>query len=360
MEGIEIRINVSPDVAKEHGLEGTRREMAREFQKQAGWVLAELFRESMSTAGGEAVDSAEFDPRRDRKVSRGKDGFLFLDNDNNQVMAQHAGLVRFTEAQLEHWRLLLENRIAWLARRSGRYYFLVAPNAHSVYTDKLPEHVSSAEQRPVHALIDHLNERSYARLVYPVEELRRERDRSVYPRTSSYWSDLGAFIAYRVLIAEIRRELPGRVLELGDFEQSEEIRPGDLGNKLDPVERSPVVRLRLREPRARLAFDNGIRNNGRRVEFEGDPDDRRSCLVFGDSFTAPILPFLAESFGRLVFAHLPTFDHTLVERERPDVVVTLLNERFLIRPPIDVPSRTLEQHEAEKRARLAEAEKRRV
>ena len=71
MEGIEIRINVSPEVAKDRGLDETRRAMAREFQEQAGWVLAELFRESAGIAGREAVDSAAFDPRRDRKVARG-------------------------------------------------------------------------------------------------------------------------------------------------------------------------------------------------------------------------------------------------------------------------------------------------
>jgi hypothetical protein len=195
----------------------------------------------------------------------------------------------------------------------------------------------------------HLEERSYARLVYPLEELVEEKEHSVYPKTSSYWSDLGAFVAYRALMEELRRELPVRVLALEDLEESEELRPGDLGNKMEPVERSRVVRLTAREPRARLAFDNGIRNNGRRVEFEGDPSDKLSCMVFGDSFTPRVLPFLAESFRRLVFAHIPTLDHRLVERERPDVVVTVITERFMIRAPIDVPSKTLEEHEAEKR-----------
>ncbi len=101
---------------------------------------------------------------------------------------------------------------------------------------------------------------------------------------------------------------------------------------------------------ARMTHDNRVFLNGHRIEYECPAAGDTTCLVFGDSFAHAMLPFLAESFGRLVFAHLATLDHSLVESTEPDVVVSILNERFLIRVPDDAGAKTLEECAAEKRA----------
>ena len=72
--------------------------------------------------------------------------------------------------------------------------------------------------------------------------------------------------------------------------------------------------------------------------------------MLGDSFSYRMLPFLAESFGRLVFVHRPTLDFELVEAERPAVVVSLLTERFLVRVPFDQPFTPTRVHVRKKRA----------
>ena len=66
-----------------------------------------------------------------------------------------------------------------------------------------------------------------------------------------------------------------------------------------------------------------------------------------------VVPFLAESFGRLVFGHVPTLDYELVEEVEPDVVITILSERFLIEVPedLDPETPTLRELEASKRER---------
>ena len=144
----------------------------------------------------------------DGKVVRGKDGWLFLDNDSNRVIAQHAGELELSPEQLNEWRYLLEMRIAWLERAGSRYHFLVAPDPHSVYADKLPDHVESVSERPIHKLIAHLDAGgSFARVLYPLDELGSLRHEPVYQKTSSRWTELGAFVAYRALMAELTRDL---------------------------------------------------------------------------------------------------------------------------------------------------------
>jgi alginate O-acetyltransferase complex protein AlgJ len=297
------------------------------------------------------VEPAAFlDLRDDGKVVQGRNGRLFLDNDTNEVVAQHTGALRLDRPGLEQWRLTLEHRTAWLERKGVRYVFLVAPNAHSVYPEDLPAGVQSASERPVHQLITALEQGGIARLLYPLDELVRERARPVFPRTGSHWSELGAFVAYRSVIEALQPELPVEAIALDDVEWHEEVRPGGLGHKVEPKLTSVFVFLDLKQPRARLVSDNRIRNNGRRVDFEGDQERRFSCLVLGDSYARLVVPFLAESFRRLTFGHLTTLDHGLVDELRPDVVISVISERFLIHPPIDLPSKSLADHEREKLA----------
>jgi alginate O-acetyltransferase complex protein AlgJ len=286
--------------------------------------------------------------RDDGKVVRGKDGWLFLDNDTNRVVAQHTGEVQLTPDQLDHWHRLLENRIAWLERQGAQYFFLVAPNAHSVYPDKLPDHVHGAAERPIHQLVGHLEAHSYARLVYPLPELSEHREEAVYPKTGSHWTELGAFVAYQALMREVSRKAAVPVLGRDEIVIIPEERIGDLGHKVDPRMRSRYVYVDMPDSKARVVAHNRVRNTGCRVEYEGPGGT--DCLVFGDSFTARIVPFLAESFRRLVFVHMANLDYSLVSELEPELVITVMNERFMIEPPVDVPGPTQRMLEAERLA----------
>jgi alginate O-acetyltransferase complex protein AlgJ len=289
----------------------------------------------------------------DFKYLRGKDGWLFLDRDTNRLLDQHTGALTLTEDQLRAWQRVLENRIAWLGRRGIPYLFQVAPNPHVVYEDKLPDGVRTSPGRPLMQLTEHLERSgSEARLLYPVDELIRHRDRAVYPRTATHWSELGAFIAYEQLMDGMTDLGLERRLEMDDVDWVPVPLPGDLGNKLKPVEQSEFVFGDIRDQRARLVLDNRVVRTGRRVEFEA-PGLSRTCLVVADSYAVRVVPFLAESFGRLVFGHVSTLDYELVEEVRPDVVVTIISERFLIEVPEDLHpgAPTLRELEAGKLAR---------
>jgi alginate O-acetyltransferase complex protein AlgJ len=285
----------------------------------------------------------------DGKVVRGKDGWLFLDNDTNRTMAQHTGELRFSEGDLEDWRRVLETRRSWLADRGIRYAVLIAPNSHSIYAEQLPEGVEVVEDRPVNQLLRHLAiSNASVEIVYPIDELKAARGRPVYAKTDTHWTELGAFIAYRELIEKISAWFDVPKLAEDNLELAEAYFTGDLGFKLDPPEQSLQIWVDVREPKARLIADNRVRTNGRLIEYRRDGGSG-SCFVFGDSFAVRLLPLLAESFGRLVFAHITTLDRALVEREAPDVAVNVMNERFLIEVPDDRGAPTLQELAERKR-----------
>ena len=73
-------------------------------------------------------------------------------------------------------------------------------------------------------------------------------------------------------------------------------------------------------------------SSGAIVVTESDADTEARCLVLGDSYAYNMLLFLAPSFRRVTFAHTASLDFELAQEERPDVVISILNERFMIIP----------------------------
>jgi SGNH hydrolase-like domain, acetyltransferase AlgX len=289
--------------------------------------------------------------RFDDKVVRGKDGWLFLDLDTNQVMRQVRGELLFTAEQLEQWTVLLAERNDWLESRGVSYRFLVPPSPPSVYPDKLPFEVPASARRPVIQLLEHLEQRESAgQVVYPIERLISKRDCGIYARTNTHWTVLGAFVGYEALLDALPTASVGRRLKRADVRFREVMYTGDLGRKVVPAEESVHVYGGPIKPCARMTEDNGVSNNGHRVDYECGSAKTSTCLVLGDSYAHGMLPFLAESFSRTVFAHISTLDRELVEEVAPDTVVSVMNERFLVRVPDDSNGKSLDQWIAEKRA----------
>jgi hypothetical protein len=146
---------------------------------------------------------------------------------------------------------------------------------------------------------------------------------------------------------EIAGLLEVRRLAESEIRWVEVLHAGDLGRRLRPQQRSLHVYAHLHDPQARLVHDNGVLNGGRLVEFECDAAPEGTCLVLGSSSTYALVHLLAEGFRRLVFTHIRSLDHALVDEVSPDLVVTVYDEMVI---PVDVPAVTQRQLEARKRA----------
>jgi alginate O-acetyltransferase complex protein AlgJ len=280
---------------------------------------------------------------RDGKVVQGKGGWLFLAYDSSEVLRQHTGDRTLSPEQIEQWRVLLEERTDRLAQMGSSYTFLVAPDTHSVYPERLPDEIVPTAERPIHKLMRRLEEsKSPAKLIYPLTELvAKKHEMEVCSPFDTHWSEFGAFVAYTRLLDELRQQVPVRQIAPGHVLYYTRMMPGELSVKLgfdDDVEQLASVLYW----RARLIEDNCVFNKGSYVVLECDEAPPTKCVLFGDSYSPMLMRFLAESFRRLVFAHMPTVDYELVERERPDVVVSLLAERFLIEVPDDSKGVTVE------------------
>jgi hypothetical protein len=276
--------------------------------------------------------------RRDGKLLSGRNGRLFLAHDTYGVILQHSGKLTLSDHQVEAWRALLHERADRLEENGCEYLMAVAPNAHSVYPEDLPSAVSAVGNRPIHRLLSSVAQNGSSELfLYLANELlERKCEREVFPRTETHWNEFGAFVAYSAIAQTLRRRgVALRVLGDDDVQFYDVQGVGDLGLKRRWPRTSSHVFAHLRHPTAELVEDNLVDGTGNLLVTESPVAAPSTCVICGDSYTVSMLPFFAESFGRVVFARTPALDLDLIERERPSVVVTVISERFLIGDPPD-------------------------
>lgn len=271
------------------------------------------------------------------KVLVGRRGWLFLRGDSNDVLGQHTGRVKLGRKERRSWGRVLAKRRSIAEEQGVIWLCVVIPDKEALYSEYLPAEVKPVPRRPVHQVLD-LADGSGAPVVYALANLQASKgDGELYLRTDTHWSHRGAYVAYRTICDElVARGAAIDVLDEESMTWSDRAHPGDLGSKVFP---GPVVATatwaRSKTPKAKLVFDNQVPNHGRVLIYERPDFDGASCVVFGESFVENMLVFLSETFRRLVVVHTSMFVSEILEQERPDVVLSLPLERFLIRVPDD-------------------------
>lgn len=295
---------------------------------------------SCEVTGGDSGNGLGWEPateaRESEKVLFGKEGWLYLRRDSNNILGQQTGEVKLDPEQRQRWREVLGERMAVRDRLGTTWSCVVAADKESVYPEYLPDEITPVERRPVHEFLDLAGEVG-APVSYALDRLLASKGESeLYARTDTHWNYRGAYLAYLQFCEEVARQ--GQELEVLREDELEWVAAevaGDLGSKVLPEPLTgPTIRARLNQSRSRLVFDNEVTNHGRIMCFER-PDPGPKCVLFGESFAYFLLPFLKETFQRLVYVHTSMFVGGVLERERPDVVFSLPLERFLVRIPSD-------------------------
>lgn len=275
-------------------------------------------------------------------VVLGKADWFYL----RAALDNHRAQPLLSTAKLDEWRILFEERRAWLEERGIRYLVVFAPDKSSIYPEHIPDaYRAHSRISRLDQLLQHLEDHSQVSVLDLRSALLPSRDSlTLYPRTDSHWTDLGASLAAERIADALGRWFP----EVADVDPA--IRDGtrwtwggDLTELLG-VEASIPEQMPIRDlvpAQAVRVADLAHRYPWYLIcpVYEtGDPRLPRG-VIFRDSFAIRLVPFLAERFRRLVspWCVRPTlFDPSLIEEEKPDVVIDQFVERQL--GPADHPS----------------------
>ncbi len=247
------------------------------------------------------------------------------------ALEDHRGAMPLLPGHLDAWRRTLERRRDMLAARGIQYVFAISPYKTEVYPELLPAGYDSVGMRRIDQLIEHLARTSSFRILdlRPAVCEARAADTPVdraYYTLGTHWTDRAAHVGYVELMRHIGTLFPG-VTPLPDA--AFETHATDVGGEnwagrlyLSGLLAQQSVDWTLRDPRAR-STDDPERATTFVSECEGETRPR--ALVYHDSFTLPMRPWLAEHFSHLVCHWATELQLTDVESARPDVVIQLIN-----------------------------------
>jgi alginate O-acetyltransferase complex protein AlgJ len=273
---------------------------------------------------------------RDRTIRTdviiGNEGWLYYSQ--SQMVEHYRGILRWTPEELHAWQMLLERRRDWLAQRGAKYYFVVAPDKHSIYPEYLPAWLKKVNPE---TKLDQFLEYMAMHSTVPVLDLRRaemaaRQTAPTYLKTDLHWNQFGGFVAYQELVRAMGRQIPGLApLPLDAFTRTSRLIPGGDLNWLlgvDTTESNAIFFMpKSYLPPFKILTPTQPDQPTNITSIE-NPQIAGSALIFRDSFGETWVPFLAYHFSRVTCVRQYTIDAKLIEREKPVVVVNEMSERL--------------------------------
>jgi hypothetical protein len=267
----------------------------------------------------------------------GRDHWLFYagDGGTEDIVSE----VELTAAELEGWRTTLVDNRDWLRTLGIEYVFTLAPDKHEIYPEYLPTSIHRVGRQ---SMLDQLGAYLRAHTDLVVVDLKAalfeaKPGERLYDRTDSHWNGRGAYVGYRAVMDTVAKRVPGvePPWPRAAFDPVSSITPGmDLAGMLGLRDVFPEESLRLapRRPRqARVIAPANPSPNGDEgylvTEIAGSTRPR--AVVFRDSFTSRLYPYLSEHFSRTVYYWQNDLDPDDVLQEHPAVVIHEIVGRHL-------------------------------
>jgi hypothetical protein len=275
-------------------------------------------------------------------VLMGKGDWLFFSD--GRMADDISGMRPFREAQLEAWRTLLTGRRDWLRARGIRYLFVIPPDKQSIYPEHLPDWLLSRAGPPrrIDQFLAYMRERSDV----PILDLREtlieaKKAGEIYLHTDTHWNERGALAASRRIVRELNAlGIAATAVDAASFQEAPVSGPGgDLALMLGqenflPENNAPLLTPLPSLPRMETRMDADIIPKkwipGTEPRVSENPGATGKVVLFRDSYATAMMKFLGHSFGRTVYVWQQNWDKGFIERERPDVVIDEMLERFLI------------------------------
>lgn len=286
-------------------------------------------------------------------IHLGLDGWLFLSGGSNQAIRYYTEPDFLDERRVQGWVERLRRRGQSVQALGARYVHLFSPDKISIYSEFFGEELPFFDRRPNAVMAGALREAGLGRVLLDAEGALRDHKPAglQYPKIDTHWTAAGVHTVYAAICAHFGLA-PNLRLEERSYE--ERLSAGDLGSKLTPPHRVPVRSYRILRD-ARRVYANGLVEEGERrgggypsgllsgshVAYRNDAPTAHDAklMLFGDSYSGVfgqgLTMMLAESFRELHFFWSNSVDVRLVERHRPDLVVSELAERFARMLPND-------------------------
>lgn len=266
-----------------------------------------------------------------QKALIGKDGWAFYKGDNSISNYQNATLL--SQDELEKITANLNDIQNFAKQNNQRFVFLIGPDKNKAYgeffSEKYKKQRPDSESRTVQ-LLNYLKLHSDVRAVYPLDVINAGKDKGLlYYKDDTHWNDLGAYLAYREMMRAIGIS-PAEV----DFQLR--IREGN-GDIASMIRLKKSVYSRIEYPTIATPLSGQCKAIGKTTLGNSNflctnPNRKGKAIVFRDSFTTAVQPYLAETFNEVkLYWHHNIKDIAPSELKQYDVIILESVERAVPR-----------------------------
>ncbi len=273
-------------------------------------------------------------------VTFGQDGWLFLGSVKpgyhklDDPMGDVMNINLFSDKELEDFARSLMTIKNWLNNRGIEYVYVIAPNKHTVYFEKLPKYITKLNsESATDQLVKYLQKNTDVLVVDLRKTLLEEKKKhQVYFKTDTHWNHYGANVAQFEIINKIKPLFPAEKLLpvlLSDNQFNIVTTTGDLA-VMAKIENSV-------EDSPQPVFENTCTPVNEQPKAKGTETHTMVCdtqklnaVIFRDSFFSALQPYFSRYFNRSTYIW-EAMNYTslvkYVEQEQPDIVIDEMIER---------------------------------
>lgn len=273
-------------------------------------------------------------------VHFGKKDWMFYTGEN--VKDVYENKKPLTEVQLKKMTQILESRDKWLAKKGITYYLIFPRLSHYFYNENVGKGLFQYNKKArLDQLLEYLKNNTNLKVIdiyTPMLEAKKNFKRDLYYHTDSHWNLFGAYFAYSATIKRIQKDFPNMKspIPLTKITWIEmESQEADLAK---------LVSLNKTITRHEYIPSNKEINNASKVVipsypeynsihpmvfYQGKNDSAPKVIMNRDSYSNFLIPYFSSHFSRQGYLWSPLFFSSIIEKEKPDIVITEMMERFI-------------------------------
>ncbi len=281
-----------------------------------------------------------FDKATANIVSKGKNDWYY--NTDASVVSAYNGSNKYTDAQVDKWINVFKQRNDKLNSMNIQYILTIVPNKMTMYPEHLPEKYKNTTNP---TRLDQLNsvlsvDKSLDYINVKPDLISLKSTTDVFYRTDSHWSQEAVFQTYSKITTTLDSNIRFTLKNKTDYTVARQKRFSDMSALMGltkffyeyPNQFTP----NFSEVGVRISPDFNQKKSGNKIyeEYEhrnASLIDMDSVVVFGDSYTDELRPFLANSFSEVNFLKTAEdFDFGYIDEHKPKVVIQIFNESNLV------------------------------
>ncbi|MCJ2043506.1 hypothetical protein MKK58_02975 [Methylobacterium sp. J-078] len=269
----------------------------------------------------------------------GKNGQLFYTGAEGATNLMSYYTNGVAEDAVQSWRQTFARRGRELKKRGIPYHVIIVPGAHVACGNDLPDHLHGKIKAPFPQLSAVMDGAEGVTLHDALPDLAvADTPFRTYRRNDTHWTDYGAYLNYQAVSRRVALETKIGLVTPDDFSVELKNAFGDLSIHRVPEgapELIPILTVGGRH-HARTVQKNTTVVRNRLIRMESDTAPETSAFFFHDSYGTAQAKFWARSFSRTSFAgvtHRVYFD--AIDRDKPDVVFSIMAEHRLFQRPND-------------------------